>query len=61
VDILVAHSTEINYVFNTLINKTSTAQALSIAMQDYWLSFVTSLTPNDGRGSKRTSKVESRS
>ncbi|KAF8181105.1 esterase 1 [Pholiota molesta] len=50
---IVAHSTEINYVFNTLINKTPTAQALSIAMQDYWLSFVTSLTPNDGRGSKR--------
>ncbi|KAF9484148.1 triacylglycerol lipase 3 [Pholiota conissans] len=49
----VAHSTEINYVFNTLINKTPTAQALSITMQDYWLSFVTSLTPNDGRGSKR--------
>ncbi|KAF9472682.1 extracellular triacylglycerol lipase precursor [Pholiota conissans] len=49
----VAHSTEINYVFNTLINKTPTAQALSITMQDYWLSFVTSLTPNDGRGSRR--------
>ncbi|KAF8170778.1 esterase 1 [Pholiota molesta] len=49
----VAHSTEINYVFNTLIKKTPTAQALSTAMQDYWLSFVTSLSPNDGRGSKR--------
>ena len=22
-------------------------------MQDYWLSFVTSLTPNDGRGARR--------
>ncbi|KAF9472628.1 alpha/beta-hydrolase [Pholiota conissans] len=49
----VAHTSEISYVFNQLINKTPTAQALSITMQDYWLSFVTSLTPNDGRGSKR--------
>ncbi|KAF8181104.1 esterase 1 [Pholiota molesta] len=51
----VAHSSEINYVFGGAINnfKTPAAQALSTNIQDYWLSFVTTLTPNDGRGSRR--------
>ena len=40
-------------VFNTLVNKTPTAIALSLNIQDYWLSFATSLTPNDGRGARR--------
>lgn len=49
----VPHSSELDYVFNTLVNKTPTAIALSRNIQDYWLSFVTSLTPNDGRGARR--------
>ncbi|KJA24904.1 hypothetical protein HYPSUDRAFT_76245 [Hypholoma sublateritium FD-334 SS-4] len=49
----IPHSSELDYVFNTLVNKTPTAIALSRNIQDYWLSFATSLTPNDGRGARR--------
>ncbi|KAF8890725.1 esterase 1 [Infundibulicybe gibba] len=49
----IAHSSEIDYVFNTLANPTPTAISLSGIMQDYWISFVNSLDPNDGLGNKR--------
>jgi acetylcholinesterase len=30
---------------------------LSVAMMDYWISFASSLDPNDGRGSQRTAPL----
>ena len=45
----VAHTTEIAFVYGT----TPDTSPLSNIMMDYWLSFGTSLTPNDGKGSKR--------
>ncbi|KAJ7512829.1 esterase 1 [Mycena galericulata] len=48
----VTHTAEIPYVFN-FIGGTSLAANLSTQMADYWLSFATSLDPNDGRGSAR--------
>jgi len=49
----VGHSAEIDYVFNTLVNKTPAALSLSENMQDYWISFATSLDPNDNHGNTR--------
>ncbi|KAF8890726.1 triacylglycerol lipase 3 [Infundibulicybe gibba] len=49
----IAHSSEIDYVFGVLANPTPTAISLSGIMQDYWISFVNSLDPNDGLGNKR--------
>ncbi|KAH9476837.1 Lipase 1 [Psilocybe cubensis] len=46
----VAHSTEVFYVFGTLAKKTHTAVSLSSNMRDYWISFATSLDPNDNHG-----------
>lgn len=48
-DETVAHTTEIAYVYGT----TSDPSPLSKNIMDYWLSFATSLTPNDGKGSHR--------
>ncbi|KAF5325380.1 hypothetical protein D9619_009952 [Psilocybe cf. subviscida] len=45
----VAHTTEIAFVYGT----TPDTSPLSEIMMDYWLSYGTSLTPNDGKGSKR--------
>ncbi|KAH9916610.1 extracellular triacylglycerol lipase precursor [Epithele typhae] len=52
----VAHATEITYVYGEekLVNQNLNVRLLSSAMLDYWLSFVTSLTPNDGKGTPRT-------
>ena len=49
----VPHTSEIPYVFGRLMNVTPRASALSTIMQDYWISFVNSLDPNDNRGNKR--------
>ncbi|KAK0484493.1 extracellular triacylglycerol lipase precursor [Armillaria novae-zelandiae] len=35
------------------VNETATAKSLSVMMMDYWVSFATSLNPNDGLGSER--------
>lgn len=51
----VTHSTEIFYVFGSPFNRTSSAVALSDVMMDYWISFATSLDPNDGLGNARMS------
>lgn len=48
----VPHTAEIPYVFNG-IGGTSAAGNLSTHMVDYWVSFATSLDPNDGLGSDR--------
>ncbi|KAF7325892.1 Carboxylic ester hydrolase [Mycena kentingensis (nom. inval.)] len=54
----VAHGTDLPYIFGsgaTVLGdlRTPLAQALSTQMMDYWISFVISLDPNDGKGSKR--------
>jgi hypothetical protein len=49
---LVAHTAEIPYVYG-LPPSDSKAQCLSQQMMDYWISFATSLDPNDGLGSQR--------
>uniref|UniRef100_A0A8H7Y3F6 Carboxylic ester hydrolase n=1 Tax=Psilocybe cubensis TaxID=181762 RepID=A0A8H7Y3F6_PSICU len=46
----VPHSAEVFYVFGTLANRTPTAISLSKNMRDYWISFATSLDPNDNHG-----------
>lgn len=48
----VAHAAELPYLFRNM-SKTGTppkAADLSRKMLDYWISFVVSLTPNDGKG-----------
>ncbi|KDR71026.1 hypothetical protein GALMADRAFT_254175 [Galerina marginata CBS 339.88] len=43
----ITHSSEISYVFGSPLNPTPTAVKLSKHMMDYWISFATSLDPND--------------
>ncbi|KAF9531109.1 esterase 1 [Crepidotus variabilis] len=50
----VFHSSEIAYVYGKPTDTTASGLALSAAIVDYWMSFVTSLDPNDGKGSNRT-------
>ncbi|KAH9916614.1 Alpha/Beta hydrolase protein [Epithele typhae] len=52
----VAHKAEVPYVYgeDKLESSNVDIQLLSSAMLDYWLSFATSLTPNDGKGTPRT-------
>ncbi|THV00778.1 esterase 1 [Dendrothele bispora CBS 962.96] len=47
------HSSELGYVYGTTINQTPSDLKLSLNMIDYWVSFATSLDPNDGLGSPR--------
>ncbi|CDO72172.1 hypothetical protein BN946_scf184970.g24 [Trametes cinnabarina] len=47
----VAHGSELGYVFNQPGEEP--ARTLSAVMKDYWLSFATSLNPNDGKGNSR--------
>ncbi|KAJ3838824.1 esterase 1 [Lentinula raphanica] len=49
----VSHGTEIVYVYGAPTDPTASDIALSTAMVDYWVSFATSLDPNDGKGSSR--------
>lgn len=49
---LVAHSTEVPFVYGPPSDTSASAVALSDAILDYWVSFATSLDPNDGKGSK---------
>ncbi|KAF4612371.1 hypothetical protein D9613_003952 [Agrocybe pediades] len=46
----VPHSSEVSLIFGNLANRSPAAVLLSTVMQDYWLSFVTSLSPNDNSG-----------
>ncbi|KAF4602971.1 hypothetical protein EYR38_003375 [Pleurotus pulmonarius] len=48
----VAHLAELPYIFGT-IDTPSYAKELSSLMIDYWVSFATSLDPNDGKGLRR--------
>ncbi|GAW02803.1 extracellular triacylglycerol lipase precursor [Lentinula edodes] len=49
----VSHGTEIAFVYGAPPNATASAIGLSEAMIDYWVSFATSLNPNDGKGIPR--------
>ncbi|KAK0467071.1 extracellular triacylglycerol lipase precursor [Desarmillaria tabescens] len=51
----VPHGGELPFVFGSVadMNETASVVALSTVMIDYWLSFATSLDPNDGFGSQR--------
>ncbi|KAJ7059264.1 extracellular triacylglycerol lipase precursor [Mycena amicta] len=46
----VAHGTEIFWVYGAPPDTSPASVALSEIMTDYWISFATSLTPNDGLG-----------
>jgi carboxylesterase type B len=51
----VSHGSELPYVFGGPVwiqtgPSTPSAQALSNQMMDYWISFVVSMNPNDGKG-----------
>ncbi|KAJ7662161.1 extracellular triacylglycerol lipase precursor [Mycena polygramma] len=51
----VAHLSELPYVYGdiTIAANGTGPGTLSEIMQDYWISFATSLNPNDGKGAKR--------
>ncbi|KAF7376885.1 Carboxylic ester hydrolase [Mycena sanguinolenta] len=49
----VFHASELVYVFGKPGNTSPASEELSRIMTDYWVSFVTSLTPNDGLGVAR--------
>jgi len=49
----VTHGAELKYVYGGLADGTPPSMNLSISMIDYWVSFATSLDPNDGHGSER--------
>ncbi|KAJ6504351.1 extracellular triacylglycerol lipase precursor [Mycena vitilis] len=49
----VAHDDEIPYVYGLPVDSSPSAILLSQLMPNYWISFATSLTPNDGLGVPR--------
>ncbi|KAJ7719236.1 esterase 1 [Mycena maculata] len=51
----VFHAVDVNYTFGALASLNGSAAAVHLGKQmvDYWLSFATSLDPNDEHGSKR--------
>ncbi|KAJ6566563.1 esterase 1 [Mycena capillaripes] len=49
----VSHGSEIRYVYGVPIDTSLSAVTISHLMVEYWVSFATSLTPNDGLGIPR--------
>ena len=49
----VVHGSEISYVYGNCVSRTLATQALCLNMINYWVSFATSLDPNDGKGGAR--------
>ena len=47
------HGSEIPFVYGAPNDTSTAATSLSDVMLDYWISFATSLDPNDGYGNKR--------
>ncbi|KXN81465.1 Lipase 2 [Leucoagaricus sp. SymC.cos] len=47
------HGSEVNYVYGAPTDQSASSLRISGLMIDYWVSFATSLTPNDGKGLKR--------
>jgi acetylcholinesterase len=54
----VSHGSEVVFVYGQP-PQTPSSIKLSSIMIDYWVSFATSLDPNDGRGNPRTRVLES--
>ncbi|KAF8147683.1 extracellular triacylglycerol lipase precursor [Crassisporium funariophilum] len=54
----IGHAAELSYLFGGLTRSTPTAVALSGVMRDYWISFATSLDPNDLNGTPRPRWLE---
>lgn len=50
----VFHASEVGFVYGHPPNGTASAVQLSEIMMDYWISFATSLDPNDGHGVSRS-------
>jgi len=50
---LVPHGSEISYVYGLPTDQSASSLRISELMIDYWISFATSLNPNDGNGMKR--------
>ena len=55
----VRHGSEVPYVygFSDIGTDNAESRLISRAMMDYWISFVVSGTPNDGKGLSSTSRV----
>lgn len=53
--LIVPHESEISFVYGAPNDSTLSSARLSKTMIDYWVSFATSLDPNDGRGNDRES------
>ncbi|KAF8893075.1 Alpha/Beta hydrolase protein [Infundibulicybe gibba] len=49
----VSHGSDVAFVYGDVPNPTPSASKLSSMMMDYWISFATSLDPNDGLGNGR--------
>ncbi|KAI0068784.1 esterase 1 [Artomyces pyxidatus] len=49
----VTHGLELLYVYGVVALTTGPPATLSLQMMDYWISFATSLDPNDGKGTPR--------
>jgi acetylcholinesterase len=49
----VPHGVETFFVYGVPPDNTTSAILLSNIMIDYWISFITSLDPNDGHGTPR--------
>ncbi|KAF9045371.1 esterase 1 [Panaeolus papilionaceus] len=49
----VAHGSEVLFVYGAPTDRSPSAVQLSSIMIDYWVSFATSLDPNDGKGNAR--------
>ncbi|KAJ3515853.1 hypothetical protein NLJ89_g1493 [Agrocybe chaxingu] len=49
----VCHSCEVLYVYGAPRDRSASSLRISSLMIDYWVSFATSLDPNDGRGNPR--------
>jgi len=51
---LVRHASEVDYVYGEPTDQSASSLRISELMIDYWISFATSLNPNDGLGLERT-------
>ena len=50
---LVRHASEVDYVYGEPADQSASSLRISELMIDYWISFATSLNPNDEIGLKR--------
>ena len=56
--IIVSHGSEVFFVYGAPPDTSASALNLSRIMIDYWVSFATSLDPNDGHGSPRKCLID---